>query len=227
MKNGYRIITLLLIFVLVLSIFTLSSCNRKYNEEEVTEATKKLLTEAEMLNKVYYGSGIEYFEGEGNKGNYRVASSVHLEQLGFSTIEELKEITEKTFSDGYSEILYSTILAPLRDGEYYVSPARYYQEYDEKTNEPTHIMVNSSFSPLMKDSVTYDLSSISVEKSKKERVYVKVKATVTTSDGKSQSIELTVNLIEESDGWKIDNPTYANYNPYKDKYDELKDKDFN
>ena len=71
----------------------------------------------------------------------------------------------------------------------------------------------------------YDYSSLRVEKSKKERVYVKVDATVTNSEGKSQQVTLTVILVEEADGWKIDNPTYANYNEAKDRYDELKNQD--
>ena len=50
-------------------------------------------------------------------------------------------------------------------------------------------------------------------------------ATVTKADGKSQNTTITVALVEEDDGWRIDNPTYANYNEYKDRYDELNNKD--
>ena len=226
MKVVYsKIISVLLVSVLIISLFTLTSCNRKYDEAEVIEVTKTLLKEAEMLNKVYYGSGIEWLDGENDKGNYKTANQNHLKELGFSTIDELVEKTKKTFSDEYSSLLYSTILSPLKDGDYYLAAARYYQAYDEETNEPTDIMVHSSYSPLMKDKTEYDFESIRVDGSKKEIVYVKINATVTNSDGQSQTIELTINLIEEEDGWKIDNPTYANYNPYKDIYDELKDKD--
>ena len=78
---------------------------------------------------------------------------------------------------------------------------------------------------MMKDNIEYDLDTVKVDGSKKERVYVKLNATVTNSEGQSQITELTVTLIEEDDGWKIDGPTYANYNPYKDVYEELKNKD--
>ena len=226
MKNVKdRIISLLLITVTIVSLFTLSSCNRKYDEEEMIEVSKILLKDAEMLNIVYYGSGIEYFDDEDEKGYYRKANVNHLEELGFSTIDELKKLTDKTFSVGYSSELYSTILSSLATDISIVSPARYYQAYDEETGAPTHIMVYSNFTPMLKDSIVYDYDSLRVEGSKKEKVYVKIDATVTKADGKSQNTTVTVALVEEDNGWRIDNPTYANYNEYKDRYDELNNKD--
>lgn len=211
--------------MILLSTVTLTSCNRSYNEEEIVTVTETLLKEAEKLNKVYYGSGIRYYDSNEDNGYYRKADAYHLEELGFSTIDELKALTEKTFSDSYTAVLYSTVLSVLSDDTGIVRAARYYQAYDEETGEPTYIMVYSAFTPMFKDTIEYDYGSIRVEKAKKERVYVTVDATVTTSEGKSQLITLTVNLIEEVDGWKIDNPTYANYNELKDRYDELKDQD--
>ena len=217
------LLTILLIALIVL-IFTLSFCekNRKYDKEEVEAATKELLREAEFLNQIYYGSGIRYYDtDDGTTGYYRKADLLHLEELGFSTLDELKVITEKTFSDEYSAVLYDTILSSLKEGSTVVTAARYFQAYDEETNQPTDIMVYSKFNIKFKDKIEYDYDSIKAEGSKKDKVYVSVNATVTNSEGKSQKITLTVTLIEEEDGWKIDNPTYANYNPAKDRYDEL------
>ena len=226
MKNvKNRFISLLLVTVTLVSLFTLSSCNRRYDEEEIIEVSKILLKDAEMLNIVYYGSGIEYFDDEDEKGYYRKANVNHLEELGFSTIDELKTLTDKTFSKGYSSEIYSTILSSLSTDISIVSPARYYQAYDEETGAPTHIMVYSNFTPMLKDSIVYDYESLRVDGSKKEKVYVKIDATVTNADGKSQTTTVTVALVEEDDGWRIDNPTYANYNEYKDRYDELNNKD--
>ena len=68
----------------------------------------------------------------------------------------------------------------------------------------------------MKNSVIYDYDSITVTKAKKEKVYAKVNATVTNKDGASQSIEIVITLIEEESGWRIDNPTYANYSEMRE-----------
>ena len=50
-------------------------------------------------------------------------------------------------------------------------------------------------------------------------------ATVTNAEGKSQSTEIVFELIEEDNGWRINTGTFANYNAYRDRYDELKDQD--
>ncbi len=226
MRNEIRkIINLFLIAVMMLSTFALSSCNRRYDEAEVVAATEILLKDAEMLNIVYYGSGIEYYDSDEEKGYYRKANDNHLESLGFSTIDELKALTEKTFSKEYSSILYSTILSPMMSDTSIVTPARYYQAFDEESGEPTHLMVYSNFIPMMKDKIEYDYSTLKATGSKKEKVYVTVEATVTREDGKSQKTTVTITLVEEESGWRIDNPTYANYNEYKDRYDELNNKD--
>ena len=111
-----RIVSLLLTVLMLLSTVMLPSCNRRYDESEVLDAAKKLLKTAEMLNFVYHGDGIEYFESEGEIGYYRKANPAHLEKLGFKTIDELKTITEQTFSKRFTSSLYSTILSPLSDG---------------------------------------------------------------------------------------------------------------
>lgn len=225
-RGRNKLVSILLVIVSVVSLLTLTSCekNRKYDEDEVIAATKVLLKEAEFLNFIYYGTGIQYYESEESNGNYHKASQSHLNELGFSTISELMVLTEKTFSDDYSSLLYSTILSALMDDTSVVSPTRYYQAYDEETKEPTHIMVYSKFEPMFKDSIVYDYDSLKAERSKKEKVFVTVSATVTNSEGQSQVTTITITLVEESDGWKIDNPTYANYNALKDKYDELNNK---
>lgn len=190
----------------------MTSCNRRYDEEEVIEATKVLLKNAEKLNYIYYGEGIKYYEEENEKGYYRKAQQSHLDELGFHTIEELKVMTEATFSQDYSEILYSTVLGALMSNGTLVNAARYYQAYDEESGQPTDIMVHSKFTPMMTGRIAYNYESITVEKSKKQKVFATVNACVTSKDGKSQEIQITITLIEEDDGWRIDNPTYANYN---------------
>ena len=223
--NRYRALSLILAVLMLLSVLTLTSCNRKYDEEEVLEAAKKLLKEAEVLNEIYYGSGIEYFDSEEEIGYYRKANPMHLEELGFSTIDELKKKTEQTFSAKYSETVYSTILSSMTDGDGIVSLARYYQAYDEETNQPTHIMVYSKFSLMLKSDIEYDYSTLTVVGSKKEKVEVTVEATLTNSEGQTQRTTISIMLVEEENGWRINNPTYANYNAYMDRYNELQDKD--
>ena len=222
-----RIISSLLVVMTLLSLFGCGkkeSGGRKYDESVVLENADALITSAEVLNLIYYGSGIKYYNDE-NTGYYCKADYDHLAELGFSTIDELKALTEKTFSDRYSLQVYSTILSPLSNDTSVVSPARYYQAYDEETGEATNVMVYSNFTPLLKSEVIYDYGSLKVEGSKGDKVYVTVEATVKNAEGKTQNTTLKIALVEEHDGWRIDSPTFENYKELKDKYDELKDLD--
>jgi len=210
-----KFLSVILLLATVSSLLFSVSCNRKYDEDEVLSATKELLAKAEKLNYIYYGEGIKYYDSNDQNGYYRKANIAHLEELGFSNIDELKAITEETFSVEYSNLIYSTILSAVRDDFTVVSAARYYQEYDEVTKLPTDIMVNSAFSPMMRDRVEYNYDSMYVSGVKKEKVFVTVKATVTNTKGDSQITDIVITLIEEENGWRIDNPTYANYNDRK------------
>lgn len=199
-----NICLILLTVILLLQSFTLSSCNRSYDETEVITVTKVLLKDAEKLNLIYFGEGIRYYEKEGDLSNYRIAEKAHLDELGFHTIDELKSLTEKTFSQSYSNYIYSTILAPLTSDGKLVSATRYSEIEGE-------FVVRSTYIPIMKDTITYDYDSIKVKGADKEKVSVTVNATVTTKEGLSQNIDIVIDLVEEENGWRIDNPTYANY----------------
>ena len=216
-----KIVSLILVIVAFASLLSFTSCNRKYDKEEVIAAAKALLKDAELLNEVYYGSGIRYYDIEiENAGYYKRADDEHLKELGFSTVNELKALTEKTFSYSYSQNVFSTILIGLKEDGKVVSAARYYQYTNEETEE-SYIMVYTKHEAILKDKISYDYDSVRVERSKKENVYVKVDATVTNSQGDSQKVTITVVLIEEANGWRICNPTYANYNALNDRYNEL------
>lgn len=216
-----RVISLILVIVILSSLFTLTSCNRKYDEEEVIAAAKVLLKDAELLNEIYYGKGIRYYDTEiENAGYYKRADATHLSELGFDTIDELKALTERTFSYEYSQNIYTTLLYGFKEDGKVVTAARYYQYTDTKTQE-SFIMVYTKFEVMFKDTIVYDYDSIEVERSKKENVYLTVNATVTNAEGVSQQIILSITLIEEVGGWRICNPTYANYNALNDRYKEL------
>jgi hypothetical protein len=216
-----KVISLILVIVILSSLFTLTSCNRKYDEDEVIAAAKVLLKDAELLNEIYYGKGIRYYDTEiKNAGYYKRSDATHLSELGFDTIDELKALTERTFSYEYSQNIYTTLLYGFKEDGKVVTAARYYQYTDTKTQE-SFIMVYTKFEVMFKDTIVYDYDSIEVERSKKENVYLTVNATVTNAEGVSQQIILSVTLIEEVGGWRICNPTYANYNALNDRYKEL------
>ena len=58
---------LVLIAVIVVSCFTLSGCDRSYDEDEVLSVAKELIEKSKTLNELYYGEGIAYIDDESRK----------------------------------------------------------------------------------------------------------------------------------------------------------------
>lgn len=221
MKPATRKIRLLSLLLIVFVLLSFVSCERSYDEEEVIANASRLLREAEVLNEIYYGKGLQYVTTGHIDGYYYEADPVQLYTLGFSTIEELKNKTLKTFSVGYSEQIFKTKLSVIEDETGIQQMTRYYQKYDGvNVLAPVCIMVYSKAPVSLKDEITYDYSSLTVSGVKGQTVYVNVLANVKSGE-KSQTVTIKIALIEEDDGWRIDNPCYANYNESQDKYNDL------
>lgn len=201
---------ILLIFAILLSCFALTSCDREYDEGEVKEALEELLSKIGALNTVYFGRGISYISSPESDGIYSEANFLHLKELGFNTVEELKTLTQSVFTEKYSQSIFDSKLRDITDGENLIQAARYYQKKDfDGTN--ICILVDTTAKSIFDDRMTFDLSSICVEGSEGEQVICFVTAEVQNENGDTQLKQLRVVLIEEKDGWRIDNPVFANY----------------
>lgn len=222
-----RILYFTLIIATVVPVLNLTSCDRKYDEAEVISAATELLQKSEMLNVVLFGEGIATTSTGAQSGAYKEADFLHLNKLGFTTVKELEALVRGTFTVGYSDYAIKTVLSPITFGGVMYSNTRYYQLYADEINkiDPVCIMVHSEYDYIFKDTVIYDYSSIRVKDVKKKTLFISVNATVTNKNGESQDTEVVFELIEESDGWRINTSTFVNYNAYRDRYDDLKDQD--
>ena len=109
-----------------------------------------------------------------------------------------------------------------------IAHARYYQKYnaiDDSTEYAEEcIMVDSEAEVLLDDKIVYDYDTLTVSHAKGDLVFVNITVTVTDSEGeKSQTKELSISLIEEADGWRINSPTYTTYFD-RTQYDDIQDK---
>ena len=100
---------------------------------------------------------------------------------------------------------------------------RYYQKYSEDLSpEPVCIMVNTTTKAIFDDKMTFDYTSVKAIESKGQLVYLDIDVRVAGDEGESQIQTLRIALYEESYGWRIaSHTTFTNYNPYKDRYEEL------
>lgn len=222
MHSG-RIFIKSLSFILLLCILTvgtlgLTSCNRSYDSDEVIEAAEELLKKAEVLNEIYYGDGIAVMKPGHSNGAYYQADPTHLYILGIETLADLVVMTESTFSKRYSLSLFNSTLSMVHDGDNIVTMARYYQKYEDDldTQDPVCIMVYEAYEPLFTSDMTFDYSTLCDIGANGDYVNLTVEAEVMDRDGRVQRATVELSLIEESSGWRIDNPTWVNYNPYAD-----------
>ena len=188
--------------------------NRKYDEKEIVAEAQRLIKESEILNEIYWGRGIPYIEDESHSnGSYYPADEIYLSKLGITTLEDLKSKTRAVFSsDMCKSQIFGTILDSTSSGMQMVSYVRYYQKFiDENSEVPECIMVNKNYKCFLYDDVEYNYESIKVIGSRGNYVTVSIDCTATNDEGLSSKSTIEVDLIEESDGWKLATPTYSVY----------------
>lgn len=214
---------ILLTLVVIIIVFCGVSCekNREYDETEVLASAKTLIQKSEKLNMLYYGKGILYVDDKNHSsGVYYMADSVSVAEYGIQTVDDIKALTRECFTEEYSNLIIGTKLSSISDSSGIQNYARYYQKYSAIDDSPECIMVNKETEVFLKDTIVYNYSSLSVIGSEGEFVKVKIEVTVTNSDGESQTKSVEIKLLEESNGWRIDSPTYTRY-VNQDMYNEV------
>ena len=210
MKNKLFLLTI----VVIISLFFCVSCgkDRKYNEDEVIKAAEELIKKSEMLNDIYYGKGIDYIKDESTAdGAYYEADYISLNRFGVENINDIKNMTYECFTKNLSSSMINTILTSVSDDDGIQRYSRYYQKYNALDNKEECIMVYKDAIVYLTDDVVYDYSSIRISRVEKEEVFVKISVSVTDKEKRTQTKEIEISLLEESDGWRINSPTYTKY----------------
>lgn len=182
-----KLLSIILILIFSLSLFSCASVS----DEEAIEIVKDLVSRSEKLNEIYYGKGLSYdpeSEVEGS-GYFTVA-----EDAPYRTKSELISETRGVFS----EEMAANIITVYFDGaESYDVPlyARYITGLDG------YLTVKADYKNPVQSVYKYDYSTIKLTKNTRN----KIKAEITTVDG---SETVTVELVNEDNGYRIDSPTY-------------------
>ena len=210
-----RIISLFLFFTLLFSVLSLSSCgveNREYDSAIVLSEAERLIKKTEKLNVILWGKGLNYIEDLNySDGIYYMANPIDTRDYGIETIDDLLLLMHETFSQGYCSIVNETVFTGLKGDTGVNSYSRYYQKYSVlDSDEPECIMVNSQYYFPFYSEIEYMYDTLYDIGAEGEVIYVGIKAKV-SKDGKSQIKHLKIGLIEESDGFKVETHTFANY----------------
>lgn len=203
------------VFLILTSLFLLFSCSdeedRAYDEVVVTEKAKSLIRRAEKLNYILWGEGIRYIEDDSNSaGVYYPADSLHLDELGFKDLAEIKDAAADIYSSKYYKQIENSVFSS-KVGNYDIAGfVRYYDDIGI-------LMVYSEYSPLLIDEVKYLYDTVRAVCSEGQRVKIEVTVEITKAaekegeEEKKQTRPITFYIVEEGGKWKIDSPTYASY----------------
>ncbi len=219
MKKIFRFLSVVLIIASILSVVSCAERDREYNAEEVAVAAKALIESSELLNEIYYGKGIPYELGS-SEGSYKYkpANIIWLDQKGFQTVDELKEMTRKVYTESLCNSIFAAKLGSMQDATGTIeSFARYVQVYEsEDPTLPRHILVDIKAEPIFVCENEYLYDTLKVTHSKGEKVYITVDVVVTRpaengdDAAKTETLTLTLPLIEEENGWRISGYTFLN-----------------
>ena len=223
MKNKLFLLT----FVVIFALFGVTGCekDRDYDESVVLSEAKILIEKSIVLNDLYYGKGIAWEQNESeSNGYYYKADSLSCKSFGVQTLDDIKNLTRDCYTLDYSNQIINTKLTSITDGEGNIRGyARYYQKYNALDDTPECIMVYKNSPVYLTDTVEYHYDTLRIEDVKGEEIFVAISVTVTNEKGESQTKELITSLIEQSSGYRLNQPTYVKYFD-KELYDELEKK---
>lgn len=208
-KHGIKILAAATAVLLTLA--SLAGCGVKYDENEIKAAAAELIEQSYKINEICFGVGLpaDFSETEYG-GEYVPGSLVYAyvdEASPYHSVEELKEAIGATYSAAYAEYLYTMMFTGMsvsvgdgsgEDNKQSVAYARY-MDGDEGLKallmDPDDILTLER---------TYDTEKITVVSQKSGRVEVSVPSYVRGEYDR----DITLTLVLEDDGWRLDTPTY-------------------
>ena len=205
-----------LLLTLTLSL-SLISCNktrdRDYDEGEVKAAARELIEASILLNEIYYGEGIPIAPGENTvtQGNYKEADLNYLHEHGIVNLKSLREKTTAVFSEELSEQIFATVLESIREDGVVRSYVRYFEKV---VQNGMYLMVDTQATVYFTGEREYLYDTMTVLGAEGEHVRVSLTVKVEDEEGVFHDMPLTVSLIEEKSGWRLDSPTYMKYSEY-------------
>ena len=188
-----KLLKSLILIILTVSIaVSIVGCG-KVTENEATDIVKGLVTNAYVLNEVYYGKGINY-KDTGNPNDLYMPA---YENEKFALKNKLVKRTYEVFSQSYAESLIDLAFGGVQSEINQNSVMPRYMILDDE-NE-TWIYVNTDYEPLVEEIAEYDFTTIDIVKISRKFIEATIKTT--------KNEEVKVTIVKESSGWRLDSAT--------------------
>jgi hypothetical protein len=207
--------TICLLLLLALCLCVMPGC-AKQDTTGLLEAAPALIQKSAELNEIYYGKGIPY-DGMGEPiGVYYPADPEYMDKQEFKTVDGLKKLTAKVFSEAYCQAIYASTLSGFAaEGSGYIY-ARYSSNQPENLRDENEgILVSSTAENKLEHraSITYKYDQIRLGKVGRNYAIVIIPTITEFYADDDHPTDYTVRedmeikFVYES-GWRIDSATY-------------------
>jgi len=194
----------------------LTSCGSYYDEEEIGAALAELLPASLPLNEIYFGDGLPMSNNEDEVKAFYAQFDTDIKSInyhpvskdcGYASIEEIKQATLAVYSDSYSEYLFTLAFNGISEvfGEGTESQVTMTASYARFLEQAGVLTVRVGLDEeALELNRTYDTADYEVMINRERYVTAEVQSYV--NGEKDEVVE--VKLVYESDGWRLDSPTY-------------------
>lgn len=186
-----------------------SSCSfSSFTDEEIRTAAAELIEASVAINEIYFGEGLPSVEEDSDAADAfssEIQTDTTLlsylpvsEDAGYTSIDGIKEATEKVYSQSYCEYLFEMAFSGISTDNAEATYARYL-ETDSGT-----LAVHKELSVM--DARTYDTKVDNIEVQRKSGNTAIVEAQSYVNGEEDVTVE--VQMIYEDGAWRLDSPTY-------------------
>jgi hypothetical protein len=197
--------------ILLCTLAVLScSCAKKPTDDELISEAKELLEESFSVNEIFYGAGLDCEAQSSHEAakKYLKVSPDALAELGASSIEDLRTLVKKVYSEELCELIFSTKLSSVSDG----STIAGYAEYIEVEGV---VFVHAERKDYINAESEADLDSLRVVEKSADNCRLEFDLTLTQRDRHGKDIPTQkrtkqFSLKKDSEGnWKLDSLTFV------------------
>ena len=198
------------VMIVAAAVFAFLAFHNRISDEKAREILSELIPEAEEINDIVWGEGLPVVEGAQpissvSGAQYREVA----ENAAYHSIDELKAAIKKVYSDQYFEETINyvafTDIEPLttdQNGNPDTSTALYARYIENGNGVFCADIIHPAFDTSAR---TCDAATAHVVKTWFDRVFVEIDVTDRST---GETFRQTIRLKKQSDGWRLDDPTY-------------------
>ena len=197
-------------------LLALASCTPANDPDTVRAALDSLVTKSYALNEVYFGAGLPISDDREDVERFYASFDTDIASINYHPVaadaafhseDEIRAATEAVFSESYCAYLFERAFSGISDTfdagtENEVTKTAAYARYIQYGDTLTvRLNLADEAIPLNR---TYDCADAEILENKKNSVTFSVPSSVNGLPDE----EIEIKIVRESDGWRLDSPTY-------------------